>query len=87
MVLHSFHVPQATPNPEGLLIRDSWGGLSREGAQHAGYSLAIIITQPQLKDPLGTKLLQTLVHILAHGIEVLIGLIPKAKNLSRWEWV
>lgn len=31
MVLHSSHVPQATPNPEGLLIRDSWGGLSREG--------------------------------------------------------
>lgn len=81
MALYSLHAPQPTPNPEGLLVCDSWGRVSREGTQHAGHSLSIIIAQPQLKDPLGTKLLQTLVHILAHGIEVLIGLIPKAKNL------
>ena len=45
------------------------------------HSLPVIVAHSQLKDPLGTKLLQPLVHILAHGIEVLIGLVPKAKHL------
>lgn len=57
------------PNPSGLR---GWGG---------GHSLPIVIAHPQLKDPLGAELLQPLVHVLAHGIEVLIGLVPKTKHL------
>lgn len=43
--------------------------------------LAIVITHAQFKDALGAELLQPLVHILAHGVEVLIGLVAKAKYL------
>lgn len=45
------------------------------------HSLPVIITKAQLKDALGAELLQPLVHILAHGIEVLVGLVPKTKYL------
>lgn len=46
-----------------------------------GHSLPIVIAHPQLEDPLGAELLQPLVHILAHGIEVLVGLVPETKHL------
>lgn len=46
------------------------------------HSLAIIISQPKLKDALGSKLLQSLVHIFSHGIEVLISLVPQPKDLE-----
>lgn len=47
----------------------------------AWHSLPVVITKAQLEDALGAKLLQPLVHILAHGVEMLIGLVPKAKHL------
>lgn len=43
--------------------------------------LPVVITKAQLKDALGAKLLQPLVHILAHGVKVLIGLVPETKHL------
>lgn len=46
------------------------------------HSLAIIISQPQLKDALGSKFLQSLVHVLPHGIEVLVSLVPQPKDLE-----
>lgn len=54
---------------------------ARTRATGVWHSLPVVITKAQLKDALGTKLLQPLVHILAHGIEVLIGLVSKTKHL------
>lgn len=56
---------------------------TQAGTHAAGvwHLLPIIVTKAQLKDALGAKLLQSLVHVLAHGIEMLIGLVPKAKHL------
>lgn len=46
------------------------------------HSLAIVISQPKLKDALGSKFLQPFVHVLPHGIEVLISLVPQPKDLE-----
>ena len=46
-----------------------------------GDSLPIVVAQPQIKDSLGPELFQPLVHVLAHGVEVLVGLVPKGKHL------
>ena len=46
------------------------------------YSLAIVISQPKFKDALGSKFLQSLVHILSHGIEVLVSLVAQPKDLE-----
>ena len=63
----------------GLPTLDSPGGA--EGGLGWGDSLPVVVAQPQIKDPLGAELLQPLIHVLAHGIEVLVGLVPEGKHL------
>lgn len=46
-----------------------------------GHSLPVIVAQPQIKDSLGPELFQPLVHVLAHGVEMLVCLVPKGKHL------
>lgn len=55
---------------------------SSEQPFKSSYSLAIIISQSELEDALGSKLLQSLVHIFPHGIEVLVSLVPQPKDLE-----
>ena len=58
----------------------AWVGVEGR-VRGGGHSLPVIVAQPQIKDSLGPELFQPLVHVLAHGVEMLVCLVPKGKHL------
>lgn len=46
------------------------------------HSLGVIISEPEVKDSSASQFSKSLVCVLAHGVEVLVGFITKTKNLK-----
>ena len=77
----SAHVP--TLHNIGDLERVWESGWPWGGSLPRPHSLAVIVSEAEVKDAFCSKFFQSFVHVFSHGVVVFIGLVPQGKYLKR----